>query len=350
LPYWGAEPPLRQKLEKLIQKVLEAEKSLQNVRRGKTIKGVFERLGYLTADNFMIVNYPRKPLVAFNPSAVKKDKDLYLFPRFVFDYYDYVSSIGLSKLSVEELEKLCCTKLSAKLVIYPTSIHEIKRGAEDPRAHEYREGFLVFYTAVGLRDGDLWPKQGVAVLDEQGNVKEKGVLRLDDFFPPSWKNTTMVEDRGKSMTILTRPLIEGHEVIWRAELERNEWIVSSDTMDVVLVPEKFEMKVGVSTTPVKLGSDEYLVGWHAIMKEDLSYRNGLAVVNREGELLGITEYLLYPETVEELYGDRPMVIYGCGLVHQGEYLYWIGGVADYGIGVYRTTIDKVMEHMKWLRG
>jgi len=347
LPNWRS--PLRKDLERLTQEVLEAKEKLVGLRKGTLVDDAFERVGYLTAKNFKVLNYPRDPLVAFNPSAVVKDGRVFMFTRFIFDYYGYVSSIGLSTFELEKLENACCLNLSARLVIYPTTVHEVKRGAEDPRAHLYGDGFLVFYTAVGLKDGDLWPKQGVAVLDENGEVVEKSVLRLGDVFPPSWKNTTMIRPEGRGLVILTRPWIEGHEVIWRATVDAEEWVVDPSTMRVTLVPERFELKVGVSTTPVKIGSDEYLIGWHAIMKDDLSYRNGLAVVNGDGELLGISEYLLYPKYIEELYGDRPMVIYGCGLVKHKEYIYWIGGVADYGIGIYRAPLDKVMEHIKWLR-
>jgi len=337
-------------LDLLVEKALKAKEEMVGKREGKVVTGIFERLGYMTAESFKITNYPRKPLVAFNPSATVRDDKLYLFVRFVFDYYDYVSSIGVSEVELEAIDELSRMVLDSKIVIYPSTKDEIKRGAEDPRAHNFEDGFLIFYTAVGLRDGELWPKQAVAVLDKDFNVKEKGILKLGDYIPPAWKNTAMVNFNGKYLTILTRPLIEGHEVIWRAPLLRDTWTVDPEEMEVAMVAEPFELKVGVSTPPVRLSSNELLIGWHAIYREDLSYRNGIAIITPEGEIIGISEYLLTPSTIEEMYGDRPMVIYGCGLVKKDEYIYWIGGVADYGIGIYRAEIDKVLEHVKWLRG
>ncbi len=338
-------------LDLLVEKILRAKKELVGWREGKIINGVFERLGYMTAESFRVVNYPRKPLVAFNPSAVVKGNKLYLFTRFVFDYYDYVSSVGISEIELDAIDELPRMILDSKIVLYPSTKDEIKRGTEDPRAHNLERDFLVFYTAVGLRDGEIWPKQGVAILDGVTfNVKEKGVLKLGDYIPPAWKNTAMINFEGDNLTILTRPLIEGHEVVWRAQLRRSDWTVDPKEMEVAMVSEPFELKVGVSTPPVRLSSNEFLIGWHAIDKEDLSYRNGLAVITPEGEVIGISEYLLSPSTIEEMYGDRPMVIYGCGLIVKDEYIYWIGGVADYGIGVYRAEIDKVLEQIKWLRG
>ncbi len=340
-------------VDTLVAKIREAYNNMRGIRKGKVVEGVFERLGYLTADQIRVSNYPRKPSVAFNPSAVLVKDTVHLFIRLVFDYYDYVSSIAHTTVPLDLLEKLPQLNLDTKIVIYPTTHHEIKRGAEDPRAHLFRNDFLIFYTAVGLRDGGLWPKQGYAILDrEELNVVKKGVLYLSDgnelFSMPSWKNTIMINDMGDKIRVFTRPFIEGHEVIWNAEVELGEvWTVPYDSMEVLMVHENWELKLGVSTPPIQIGSNELLFGWHAV-RSDLTYYNGVAVVNKDGELLGISEYLLVPSTIEELYGDRPMVIYGSGLIRRGNDVFWLGGVADYGIGVYRANLNDLLEHVIWL--
>ena len=108
------------------------------------------------------------------------------------------------------------------------------------------------------------------------------------------------------------------------------------------------MKIGWSTNVMKLSSNEYLVGWHGIFGEDLSYRNGLAIIDGEGNLLALSNYLLAPEGLEEEYGDRPLVIFGDALVKHKECLLWIGGVSDYAIGIYLTENKKVFEKLKWI--
>ncbi|UXD22452.1 hypothetical protein IPA_04935 [Ignicoccus pacificus DSM 13166] len=354
-----ARMPLRSRIvDELTRKVSKAYEELRGLRRGKFVEGIFERVGYLTAQQIFISNYPRRPLVAFNPSAVIEDDHLHLFVRLVFDYYDYVSSIAYFDLPVSSIEDLPNLELEGRIVVYPTTQHEIKRGAEDPRAHLFDDEFLIFYTAVGLRDGGLWPKQGFTLLDKSTlETKKKGILYLGSstdptikLLLPSWKNTIALWRKGKKLRILTRPFIEGHEVIWRATINaEDEWTVPYELMDVSMVHEDFEIKVGVSTPPVQISANEYLFGWHGI-GEDLIYRNGVAIVNSEGELLGISEYLLWPSTIEELYGDRPMVIYGSGLVKRGDEIFWFGGVADYGIGIYRSTLDKLLETIKWIKG
>ncbi|MBP1357218.1 MAG: hypothetical protein JZD40_01835 [Sulfolobus sp.] len=116
----------------------------------------------------------------------------------------------------------------------------------------------------------------------------------------------------------------------------------------MLVMEEWEDKVGWSTNTVKLGKDEYLVGWHGVGKEDIVYRNGLAIVSSSGDLLGITDYLLEPRDVYEFYGDRPGVIFGCGLILRKDELYWVGGLSDYGIGIYTTELPKILENIRWI--
>ncbi|ALU12417.1 hypothetical protein EYM_03505 [Ignicoccus islandicus DSM 13165] len=342
--------------ETLVRKILNSYKSLRGIRKKKKVPNVFERIGYVTASQISVTNYPRRPLTAFNPSLISKNNEVHLFIRLIFDYYDYVSSIGYSKIKINEVEALPQLNLNTKLVLYPSTPNEIKRGTEDPRAHEYFNDFLIFYTAVGLRDGSLWPKQGYAIIDSTSlEVTKKGVLYLSDgvsdYQLPSWKNTIALKYSSKTVNILTRPLVAGHEVIWRGVLETDEeaWRLNYKNMDVFMVNESWEVKVGVSTPPVRIGSDEYLIGWHGI-DQNLIYSNGIAVVNSQGELLGISDYLLWPSTIEELYGDRPMVIYGSGLLKRGNEIFWIGGVADYAIGIYKADLDIILENVRWLRG
>ena len=123
-----------------------------------------------------------------------------------------------------------------------------------------------------------------------------------------------------------------------------------DSLEPVLVYEDWEVKVGWSTNVVKLSSNEYLVGWHGILRGDISYREGLAVVDGEGNLLAVSNYVLAPRGLVEEYGDRALVIFGDGLVLYKELLIWVGGVSDYAVGFFSVELDKALEKLKWLRG
>jgi predicted GH43/DUF377 family glycosyl hydrolase len=120
-------------------------------------------------------------------------------------------------------------------------------------------------------------------------------------------------------------------------------------MKPILSFEDFELKAGWSTNTIKISQNEYLVGWHGESKEDLIYRNGLAIIDNEGNLLGITDYVLSPKGIIEVYGDRPGVIFGCGLIMYKEFIYWRGGISDYAIGIFRTSLDKIFEIVRWIK-
>jgi len=342
-------------IDYLMNKIIRGYQQLRGIREGRIERNIFKKVGSLSPIQIKVSNYHRRVISSFNPSAVTDSRNLHLFIRLIFDYYDYVSSVAYTAIPLELIEDLPKMELLTKLIIYPTTPNEIKRGSEDPRAHLFRDDFLIFYTAVGLRDGGLWPKQGFALLDGVTlEVKRKGIMYLkeDDklLLLPSWKNTTLLKDDESSLTILTRPFIEGHEIIWNAKAldkDKEKLIVDYKDMEVTMVHEEFEVKVGISTPPVQIELNKYLFGWHGI-RSDMVYLNGLAVVDGKGRLLGVTEYLLEPSTLDELYGDRPMVIYGSGLIKRDDEIFWIGGTADCCIGIYKAKLDEILSIMKWL--
>lgn len=76
----------------------------------------------------------------------------------------------------------------------------------------------------------------------------------------------------------------------------------------------------------------------------------MAIVDREGYLLAISNYLLAPRGLYEEYGDSSQVIFGDGLVLYKEYLIWVGGIGDYAIGIFTVEVEKALEKLKWIRG
>lgn len=149
--------------------------------------------------------------------------------------------------------------------------------------------------------------------------------------------------------MMTRPDFRGIALCWRVEADLKALTMWEETMKPVLAYEGWEHKVGWSTNVLKLSEDEYLVGWHGVLKEDLSYRNGLAIVDRDGDLLAISNYLLAPRGLEESYGDRPLVIFGDGLVKYKDHLIWIGGISDYGIGIFIAELEEALEKLKRIK-
>lgn len=338
---------------------MDRVKSLSALRglRRNIVEPIFKRALLITPSDVNVVNYPRRPVAIFNPGAVLNGDELLIFPRMVFDYLNYTSSIGLIRLRISDVVNGNVAKpIEAKLIMWPRELWEF-RGCEDPRIIKHGDQYLMLYTGWGYyyEGNELRPRahQAFAVLDSDLNVVRRGYFRVktregDYYTPEWWKDSAFLEVEGDEAPMLTRPNIKGVEVGWFSIANLSELTVNEESMRPVLPFEDFELKVGWSTNVVKLSRNEYLVGWHGVVKEDYSYRNGLAVVNSNGELLAISNYLLAPGSIEEEYGDRPKVIFGDGLVKWSEQLLWVGGVSDYAVGIYLANVNEALGSLKWV--
>ena len=348
--------------EFLLDKLLGSLKNKTGIRNNRVVD-VFERTLYIPPDSIEVENYlRRKPLAAFNPGAIIMGDKLLVFPRLVFDYYWYVSSIGVFELGMDEVidqHNILTRKVKAKIILYPSEPWELARGCEDPRVVFHNDSFHVLYTAVAALSLEQAMKslQGYAVLDREFNVAGKKYFRLKwsdgEHVPYSWKDSAFLEINKDRALMLIRPTLESRfgllEVVWRGEASLSEAIVDADTVEPVLLFEKWEFKVGLSTNALKISSNEYLVGWHGVQNIDKRYLNGLAIVDSDGNLKAITNYLLEPTRIEEYYGDRPGVIFGDGLAVYKDLVIWVGGVADQMIGIFVASLDKVLESMLWIK-
>ena len=354
--------PSRRTGKTLLNQALDFIKKSMDTRRNRVVD-LFERIAYISPDNLVITNYlRRRPLAAFNPGAVLVNDILQVFPRLIFDYYWYISSIGFFEVSLSKLESyrdvLVSDEINTRIVLWPSVDWDLV-GCEDPRVILIDGNYHVLYTARAITsiDGKYKPLQGYAILSRDLRVLDKKYFRIrssdGEYIPPSWKDSAFLEVKGNKALILTRPSIPFHDVLleigWWGAVDLSEGVVEADSLKPVLSFEKWEIKIGWSTNTVKISSNEYLVGWHGV-GEDYVYRNGLAVISPEGELLGITDYVLEPRGLIEYYGDRPGVIFGNGLVLRGEHVYWIGGISDYAIAVFRAKLEDVLANIKWLRG
>ncbi len=334
-------------METIKNKLRRAKKGI----RKNYCNNVFERLAYIKPTSFVINNYNRKkPLSAFNPGAILRNDKLEIYPRFIFEYYWYVSSIGRFQININQLQHLNKEKIDAEILLFPKEVWEI-RGVEDPRVL-FSGKYYILYTAVQLVNDRINPLQAIAILDENYKTIRKTYLKIRQknsyITPHSWKDSAILRFLDKhNCILLTRPSFETIEICWTclADLENGEVEISSFLP--VLCKEDFELKVGWSTNTLKISSNEYLIGWHGLGL-DMVYRNGLALLDENGTLKAITNYLLEPNGINEIYGDRPFVIFGCGLVQRNNEIFWIGGISDYAIGIFRTELDEVFENMVWV--
>lgn len=337
-------------------RALESLGKLRGVRKPET-RDVFKRLAYVFPRDLRFPDYPREPRAAFNPGALPRGRRLLVFPRLVFDYYGYTSSIGLFEVDLEELlSGRFAGPVEARILLWPRELWEFK-GCEDARASELGGRVQLLYTGYGYHPGgselELKWVQGFAELDGELRELKRGFFTVEsggERFAPKMKDSALVRSTGSRAVMLCRPTLDGLQVCWRAEADLSELAIPVESMEPVLVHEEWESHVGWSTNALQLSSNEWLVGWHGVLKRDLSYRNGLAVVDGEGRVLAVSSYLLAPRGLVEEYGDRPLVIFGCGLARYGEQLLWVGGVSDYSIGFFSVELEKAFEELKWLSG
>jgi predicted GH43/DUF377 family glycosyl hydrolase len=342
--------------ERLYQKAREFLSSSRGLRQNKT-EDIFDRKLYIVSDRDILVeNYQReRPKMAFNPGAMLQGKELVVFPRLIFDYYTYTSSIGRFKVNVEHvLNRDVELPVSCSVVLWPSKLWEF-RGCEDARVFKEGEDTIMLYTGYGysLERGNLNTTivQALTRFDREFHQGPRDYFRVKSaesgcFVPKASKDSAFISVQGNEAMMLTRPLFKDIEVGWRTRADMKDMTMDEKTLEPSLPFEDWEMKVGWSTNVVRVSSNEHLVGWHGILKEDYSYRDGLALVDDQGELLEISDYVLAPRGLNEEYGDRPLVIFGNGLVVYKEYLIWVGGVCDYAIGFFVTELDKALAKLR----
>ncbi len=358
-----------EKIEKRLVRKIKKAKAIKSPRKPK-IDDIFERAGYLYPQDFNISNYPREPRTAFNPGAMLVDeKTVEIYPRFVFDYYKYVSSIGRFKVDMEDLLSDRVEKpISAEIVLYPDIDEEDGwdfGGYEDPRVVTYNKSVFVLCTGnIGDRHKDNALSEKVNTVlalaeFERGELKKKGYFKIKgktdkekDFIPEGHKDAAFVRmNKRNEAGMLTRLSVHGYEGNWFGQADLNDIVIPEDTLEIILPPMEGEIKMGWSTNTVDVGNDQYLIGWHSVLKKNLSYVNGLALVSGEGKLLAISDYLLAPRkssAIESL-GDRPLVVFGGGLIKYKDKLVWIGGVSDWAIGIFFVDFDIAMSKLKWIK-
>lgn len=342
--------------ERLYQKAQDFLSSSRGIRHNRT-EDIFERKLYIVSDrDIQVKNYQReRPKMAFNPGATLDGKTLVVFPRLIFDYYTYTSSIGRFSLNMEEvLGGTPNLPVKCDVILWPKKLWEF-RGCEDARVFKRGDQTMMLYTGYGYfvedRNMSVAIVQAFVEFDGKWRPKERNYLSVKSidggfFVPKANKDSAIVSLSGDEARLLTRPLIKDIEIGWRGVADLGRATMDERTMQPSLAFEEWELKVGWSTNVVKMSSNEYLVGWHGIVTEDYSYREGLAMIDDEGQLLAVSDYLLAPKGVNEEYGDRPLVIFGNGLIRHEDQLVWIGGVCDYAIGVFVTGLDTALDKLR----
>ena len=347
----AAEKRLRRKAQNALHK-------LQGVRRPK-VDDIFDKRFYIGPTDLVVKNYLRPtPIAAFNPGAALKDGRLLIFPRLIFDYYTYTSSIGVFDVPIDQvLQGQISKPLSTQIILWPGETWEFGPGCEDPRVMMWGGEVYILYTGAGQYDKDhkvsIKPVQGIARFSPSLELRVRRYFSIrekdkGEVFTPSAKDSALLSPGSEKAVLLWRPQVGGLALCWRGDADLEDYLIPENSMAPVLVPERWESRVGWSTNALVMEGGEYLVGWHGAAREDQAYRNGLALVDQEGYVRAVSDYLLAPKGLNESYGDRPQTIFGNGLVQYEDQLIWVGGISDYAIGIFITPMERALERLRRL--
>ncbi len=338
------------------------------VREFKTID-IVRRLGVLSPEHVHLKNYPvPRPVSIFNASCLV-DQDngmLYLYSRIIVGYYMYVSAIAFVEIPLEDILSgaVSFSHYPATIVVYPSTRYDIW-GTEDPRVQRIGDRIYMVYAgrtinyfnpvirrertvpviALGI-DSKRFVKTGIIVFKRglrELTISDKDAVLLD-VCEPEW------------IYVLHRPHLmnEVHYLVAskvsRSLLEHRNNLVEFEVTDtkVIMEPAKFEHKLGWATPPVELRQGEYLVLLHGVDKEMEGYRAFAAMLRYDKDTglrpISVTPcYILEPRMVYEVYGDRPFVVFPCGLcrVSKNELLV-VYGAADFFVGFGLINIDELL--------
>lgn len=299
-------------------------------------KEIFKLEALFTPQQFILQDYPRVPISAFNPAAynLPETDDIVIFPRLVFDDQFYVSSIGVC--APISLNKLSSVKtITTRLLAFPSDKTDFK-GLEDPRITE---------------DG----KKMLHVAHDEHAISRTVLSEYHNGALYNSRPLVLASPNESTMSGCDAALINDDYLVFRPELEdltsysvpydQNGNINFKESYPV-LSPYIHELKRGFSTNVVKLSSDAYLIGWHTVLRRNLEYANGFMLLSGIGEDIGISKpFFRLPNTMIK-YGNRPNTLFGCGLILHHETLYWVGGIGDWSIGIFSTPLEKVLECVK----
>jgi len=345
-------------VEKLVSKIRQFSSRYRGVRKPVFEEGIFKNIVYITPEDVEIDHIIKKPVSIFNPGAVLINDEVFVFPRIIPGYFWYASAIGFFNVKIEDLLNASLKKpIRVSIALYPKNPWDIG-GCEDARAHLVNnDSIYILYTGIvpGIRKFHVYGGRSIqcfAEIDRALRVKRSGFLSIrfgeEKYLPADWRDSAFVKSIGKEWSFLTRIAVRNYQVCWRSILDLETLTIDADTLEPALINESWEQKVGWSTNAVEIGKGEYLVGWHGVQNIDKRYFNGLAIVDEEGRVLALTNYLLGPTRIEEYYGDRPGVVFGDGLLKYGDLVVWIGGAADQVIGVYVAELNRILEKMIWI--
>ena len=333
---------------------------------------IVARSGVISADRILLQNYPiAHPISAFNASVIydEEDEELKLYARIVHGYYMYVSSIAEVRVPIGDVfnRYVNANRYAGRIVIHPSNKYDIW-GTEDPRA--YRISGKPYMTYAGrsinyfnpyIRVNRTLPIMAAYDRETRSWVKRCVLTLSPDVFgdPISNKDSFLHMAGNKTLFFFHRPHLSDESFrLMISRLNAEEVLaeggelreVRVDNCVEVLGNAPFEGRIGWATPPIDLDRDRVIALIHSVDKDMVVYRVFAAqLLLKRDEILveAVTpSYIMEPKTPYEMIGDRPLVVFPCGMVKVKEKEVLITyGAADYMIGIGLICLDDLLAEL-----
>lgn len=343
-------------------------KEVSRIRRYEA-NDIARRITVISPKDIRLTNYPlRHPVTAFNPSLYVEGDEVRLFMRVTVGYYRYASAIAFARLGLDTLlsskKPVVLGEVKASLVVHPSTSYDIW-GVEDPRVYSMDGKLYMTYTgrtisyfdinsvgrtapitAVSRDGGFTWKKSYIHLLPHGASS-----LVISD------KNAFMYDVDGERLFFHRLHTVGGQffTVISRVEEssrvseEGLRELVSKDTV-VAIERASFESKNGWAAPPIRLGKD-YIVLLHGVDKRMSVYRV-FAMLIEYSRSDGIVvkavtpRYIMKPRELYEVYGDRPYVVFPCGVVRVDSTTLLLSyGAADQFVGIAAIDLNELLSEL-----
>ena len=199
-------------------------------------------------------------------------------------------------------------------------------------------------------------KYGTIVLTFRGHEKEGKLESVEAVHFDDGKNLFLLRDYRDTFPLnkdymIIRPFVKEKEMGGVFIGPREGAKVMFNEMEPVpeLIPNwKDEAKTG-GNIAFKLSANEYVLLYHVVDSHGVYYTYA-TLFNDNGELLAHSTVPILAPSVKEYYGRRPSTIFVCGAALYKDNVIISAGRDDEITVIYEIEVNKLFEHMKYLKG
>ncbi|MCD6510293.1 MAG: glycosidase [Thermoprotei archaeon] len=346
-----------------ILKVMETE-----FERRHECRDIVKRLGVISPSRTHIKNHPvGSPIALFNATGLLRGDHIEVYARMIMGYYMYVSAIVRIPVPVEDIlsGNISDVHYTGEIVIYPSTRYDIW-GTEDPRVTQIGDLWLMVYSGRTVNyfnplvrqervlpvvasskagDGRSWRRLGVFTFPK--GIREKVVSDKDAF---------LMESPTGRLLLFHRPHFTNEEETYHLVVSRvnerrdilNRTFGEAEVGDTIeiLKPAPFERSLGWCSPPIEVEPGRYVTLVHATDRKTQVYRAFALLFRFRGDEVDITSitptYIFEPKEMYEVYGDRPMVVFPCGLIKLDDEVIVTYGAGDYVVGFGLIELSELL--------